>query len=743
MQTSPRVNLRLREFTDFGQPLVDGRLYTYSYGTKAHKTAFTDPDGTVPHAYTDDGVGGKYIALDVRGELPAPLYLSAGSYNISLKRSDGSTVWTRRADCIDSSLRSWIGGVTTSLGAALIGLPPASAGASTSTATHTVQNELRETVYIESFLSPELLADAITGAPTLDHTAAWQNAINASAGKELLAKSTHTYRFTDTLTIPSESTINFRDAVIVDNVQGFWSGKNAKRAKPLFFIYGVENVRIENVQYKAVRTRSTLSDSVPTVVFWIGDNRGGIAATRAISVRNIKASDCIGSTMFFCISGNAFDIDVKKVDITGPCAYGVNVEYGRAPSETDKYGMHPYNVCVEQFNGYNNPTSMGFLRVASCYNIKFTNCYGKNVRSFIYAWAGDRGISRVSENVVFENCSHYASPDFLPGVVNYVVQVMAADKDGSTGVALPSWTNYDHLFMFRGCQFQNNKVRSSAALRYYGTQGSTIFDTCIFQGAYYGARLDRTAKVTYIPLSALSFRECVFKQNYQDITMASIVGVLFDHCKFKKSDGVVPPIAMTNGAHNNKLLNCHFSELKTGIAWVSIGGGCNDNEISGCVFEGSGGSGAAPPLELSSRTLGQGNSNRYSAQGLTKADINYYGVQGEPSTMEFDLAGLVGTSVDSKKRTSYLAGTSAVNATIKSIISGNVGDVVVFRSTSTGATVTFVDNDVAAGTETRLLTPAKGNLVKTGSRWTVSAYRTATGWILSEQVLYQQPVVVK
>jgi predicted amidohydrolase len=116
---------------------------------------------------------------------------------------------------------------------------------------------------------------------------------------------------------------------------------------------------------------------------------------------------------------------------------------------------------------------------------------------------------------------------------------------------------------------------------------------------------------------------------------------------------------------------------------------------------------------------------------LAKSGSAYYGVQGEPSTLEFDLAGLVGTSVDCKKRTSYVAGTSAVNVTISSITNGNVGDVVVFRSTSTGATVTFVDNDAAAGTSNRILTPATGNLVKTGSRWAVTAYRTATGWVLS------------
>jgi len=88
----------VQQFTDAGGPLANGRLYTYTYGTTTLKTAYTDAAGSVPHTYTSDGLGGQYIALNSRGELPAPLYLTTGSYDIALKRADGSSVWTRRAD---------------------------------------------------------------------------------------------------------------------------------------------------------------------------------------------------------------------------------------------------------------------------------------------------------------------------------------------------------------------------------------------------------------------------------------------------------------------------------------------------------------------------------------------------------------------------------------------------------------------------------------------------------------------
>ncbi len=93
----------LQEFTDLGAPLVGGRVYTYTQGTTTHKTAYTDKAGSIAHTYTSDGVGGQYIGLNARGELPASLYLAAGSYDITLKDSTGATIWTRRADPVDDS----------------------------------------------------------------------------------------------------------------------------------------------------------------------------------------------------------------------------------------------------------------------------------------------------------------------------------------------------------------------------------------------------------------------------------------------------------------------------------------------------------------------------------------------------------------------------------------------------------------------------------------------------------------
>lgn len=94
-----------QQFTDSGGLASGYRIYTYIQGTTTFKAAYTDHAGLVPHTYVNDGIGGQYIALNSRGELPSPLFLDISTaYDIALKRPDGSTVWTRRADPIPATI---------------------------------------------------------------------------------------------------------------------------------------------------------------------------------------------------------------------------------------------------------------------------------------------------------------------------------------------------------------------------------------------------------------------------------------------------------------------------------------------------------------------------------------------------------------------------------------------------------------------------------------------------------------
>lgn len=161
----------IQEFSDAGTLLVGGRVYTYAAGTTTFKTAYTDAAASVAQTYTNDGLGGQYIALNARGEIPAPLFLTAGAYDIALKRADGTTVWTRQAvpgsaasDAVSATLAS-------SIGSSLVCFIAAGTGA----VARSVQSELRERVSITQF--------GAVGDGTTDNSVAIQNAVNYVASR--------------------------------------------------------------------------------------------------------------------------------------------------------------------------------------------------------------------------------------------------------------------------------------------------------------------------------------------------------------------------------------------------------------------------------------------------------------------------------------------------------------------------------------------------------------------------------
>lgn len=212
MPASQPAHFNLQEFSDVGQLLVGGRLYTYGYGTTAHKTAFTDPDGTVPHTYTPDGAGGQYIALNARGELQAPLYLGTGSYDISLKRADGSTVWTRKADGVDNTTNSWIAALAASAGSTLMGFVQDAAGAMK----RTVLDVLRERKSLLDFMSDDQRAAVYSGA-AVDHTSAFTKAKTyLSAGRRTVFIPAGTYNFADTFDVPAGACVKIDPKAVLN-----------------------------------------------------------------------------------------------------------------------------------------------------------------------------------------------------------------------------------------------------------------------------------------------------------------------------------------------------------------------------------------------------------------------------------------------------------------------------------------------------------------------------------------------
>lgn len=202
----------LQAFTDAGALLVGGRVYTYIAGTTTQKTAYTDSAAAVPHTYTADGLGGQYIALNARGELPAPLFLTTGAYDITLKRADGSTIWTRKAlpaadssDAVNVLLQAYIAAVAAASGTTLVGYQLSA----TQSAIRLLNLKLSEWVSVTDFNNndgTQVLGD-YNGTTGRDNLTGFQAAINFC----LLSSNPATYGVnspasgTPTLFVPSGS----------------------------------------------------------------------------------------------------------------------------------------------------------------------------------------------------------------------------------------------------------------------------------------------------------------------------------------------------------------------------------------------------------------------------------------------------------------------------------------------------------------------------------------------------------
>lgn len=132
---------QLQQFSNSGALLVGGRLYTYEPGTTTHKNVYIDVAGTTPHTYTNDGIGGQYIALNARGEVDSPIFYS-GTTDIALKTASGATIWTRTAYALDAELGA-------STGSSIVGFLQAGSNA----ATRTAQAKLRDIVSTSDYTS--------------------------------------------------------------------------------------------------------------------------------------------------------------------------------------------------------------------------------------------------------------------------------------------------------------------------------------------------------------------------------------------------------------------------------------------------------------------------------------------------------------------------------------------------------------------------------------------------------------
>jgi hypothetical protein len=229
-------------FTSQGDLAESYRLYTYTAGTTTHKTAYTESTGTTAHTYTSDGVGGQYIATNARGELPSPLYLTSGAYDLLLKTVAGATVWTRRAAgtddvsaTLDTALRAELAAVDDAdEGGGMVGVSHSIAYAA-----GTLGHRTNLDIHTESFRA------AGSDLATLQAAIAFAKSISAPC---LIVDSVgYTVAETVTFDLPSNSIIQFRGLITssVSNASAIIIGSTSTNTNRLI-VEGIKVVRTAN-----------------------------------------------------------------------------------------------------------------------------------------------------------------------------------------------------------------------------------------------------------------------------------------------------------------------------------------------------------------------------------------------------------------------------------------------------------------------------------------------------------------
>lgn len=528
---------------------------------------------------------------------------------------------------------------------------------------------------------------------SVDCSAALQSILNMASAfgiGRVYSNGGKTYKLDNTIDFSGLKAIDldFGWSVLIDNVQGFIPA-SANRAKQTFILYNCNGSKVRCINWMVSPTRaSNGSSNIPDALIWLGGQYLGAEITTNVQVTDIIFQQTLLGNLPISVVGELRGCNVRNIDVYGNASYGINFEYGLQPvapatDPTLTNGRHPYNCTVENFNGYNLLNCQGFLRVASCYNIKFKNCQGFNVKSFIYCYGGDRNISRVSESVRFVNCKSKLDENVLAS--NNAVWIVIVNKDGSTGEGLPSWTNYDHQFVFDNCEFWNGTGANSACLRFMGNQGSTVFNNCLFKRSYYGANIAPSANPTYGSRFSLAFNDCIFDQNYQDMYINGVDGVKIRGGKMKRqpATSTLPQISIgaVSGANYTTIEDLFVGEqTRQNFALDVVSGGgtmLRNNRFE--MF-----SVAHTAIQSAVLLRGDGNNTAYGT--LISTSNTAKRISGEPSTGFKVTTGLAGPTLDYQVADKWLVNSAL---TTNNCINARDGDELLFRGSTAGASLTI------------------------------------------------------
>jgi uncharacterized protein YjbI with pentapeptide repeats len=482
-----------------------------------------------------------------------------------------------------------------------------------------------------------------------DDTAAIQSAIDSIDSGFILGNKTAIYRLTDRLSIVDKNGVylDFRGATILDTITTL-APDFGNRPNHFLHIVRSSNIYAGNIIYDG-------SQRTETAVF-VGIELGLTAANEPtftnsndhanynICIENVTALGTSANMAFVAIQGNSYNVTIKNFALYGDYSYGINIEYGLKPLEDystlgakyaaieSLYGVHPYNIKVEGFNGFDNLNCIAHLRTSGAYNIIFENCYVYNVSGFIVNFSSDTSIDRIGQSVEYKNCSNYFSTGTV--TTEYAVSVSAIEIDPQTNLPVPAFTKWEFKTSFTNCEFDGGGY---IAFRFIGNTGKTVIDNCMFKNSTFALRIGGSVNRWEIfDKAVISVSDCIFKNNEYDIQTADYSNIAVKNTTFKEQINDRYPINIIDG-NGITFDNCIFHSRIDDKPYVLIGATCTNTFFSNCYFDNASSTGAV--LSQSESIYGYNNV----FQGIPAASNPF--IDGDSKLKTFNIVGSVSGSV--------------------------------------------------------------------------------------------------
>lgn len=410
----------------------------------------------------------------------------------------------------------------------------------------------------------------------------------------------------------NELSFDFGGARFFDGVNSYNKVLNCPNS--MIWIRASSNICLSFFEYTTSKQRLFTDNGVSVILIgsyvqdWDKDTYNiTVEKIKGIGNLILNTNSGLSKNGFITVLGNVYNVNISNIQYDGDLSYCVNVEYGFRPLKKsqyqkkyninlpDYYGVHPYNIVVQNVLGRNAPNCTGFLRMSSSYNVIFENCYGYNVNNFVYLYNGDDSINRVNGSAIVRNCVSYINDDY-EGQTLAGLSIFHTYSNPTTKIEHNDEINHHMSFVIENCEFQGllRLGKNGYGIRVSGGDGQTLFKNVTIKNYALGAKL--SGAYPRKKVGGLAFNNCSFLNNKSSMELYTITDVQIVGCIFKTgynhttNTSVDNQIYMESETDNIFISNCYFEYLtpNSQASFISSTWKAGSNTtINNCTFVGN------------------------------------------------------------------------------------------------------------------------------------------------------------